>query len=338
MKCWHLVAAIAFAGCGLNTTALPSTGQGAEDAGTSSAGASWDMSLAGSPATWPARRRPSQILTDGGSGDTNDAAKPPRGSTANDRDAQTDEAPSAPARPGDSAKPPAGQPASGGAAKPGSQVQPQGSASDNGNGNGGNDNGGNDNGSNGNGNGSNGNNGSNGSGIDTGQNGASSNGSAGPTAPGSAGSGEPDKDQGEGDADSDRSSDEDEEDRGGSGQSSGSNGQPGRQPQSNDAVSAVVDLVLAILDLSLGPVRPAEIETLVSSILVLSLAPADLAAESLVAVLDALADTQICFDHPERCNPLCTNLESDCSACGRDQDCIERIEEMCRVTLPKTCR
>jgi hypothetical protein len=95
--------------------------------------------------------------------------------------------------------------------------------------------------------------------------------------------------------------------------------------------------VIAILDLSLGPIRPAELEALVSSILVLSLAPADLAAESLVAVLDALEQTQICVDHPERCNPLCTNLESDCSACGNDHECIERIEEMCEVRLPKSC-
>jgi hypothetical protein len=117
----------------------------------------------------------------------------------------------------------------------------------------------------------------------------------------------------------------------------GNDGNGNDDGNDNDTVSGIVQLVIALLEISLGPVRPAELEALVSSILVLSLAPADLAAESLVAVLDALEETQICLDHPERCNPLCTNLESDCSACGRDLDCIDRIEEMCKVRLPKTC-
>jgi hypothetical protein len=325
MKCWHLVAALAIAGCGLNTSSLPSTGRSGEDAGVSASEAS--SSIAGSPASWPARRRPSRLEKDGGSSDTKDASKPPAGGpTTNDKDAQTDPAQGEPANPS-GAPSPSAQPTSGGPSKPGSQAQPPGSSS---------------------GNGSNGSNGSNGNG----QNGSSPNGGAqDPGAPdaGSSGAHDPnddgssDEDEHEHSDDGDQSGNGDHgnssgngDDGDNSGPGSGSNGHGGPS-QSDDAVSIIVDLVIAILDLSLGPVRPSEIETLVSSILVLSLAPAELAAESLVAVLDALDDTQICLDHPERCNPLCTNLESDCSACGRDEDCIERIEEMCKVKLPKTC-
>lgn len=311
MKCWHLVAALAFAGCGLNTSSLPSTGR-SEDAGISA----WDASssIAGSPASWPARRRPSQLEKDGGSNDTKDASKPGAGGpTTRDKDAQTDPAQGGPANP--SGQPsPSGQPTSGSPSKPGSQAQPPGSSSGNGS----------DDDDDGKGNGQ------NGSAQDAG---APDAGSAGTQNPDPDTNGSSDEDD---HGDGDHGDDGDDEDNGGQ-PGSGSNGHGSQQPHSDDAVSIIVDLVIAILDLSLGPVRPAEIEALVSSILVLSLAPADLAAESLVAVLDALDDTQICLDHPERCNPLCTNLESDCSACGRDEECIERIEEMCKVKLPKTC-
>jgi hypothetical protein len=311
MKCWHLVAALAFAGCGLNTSSLPSTGRSGEDAGVSATDAS--SPVAGSPASWPARRRPSRLEKDGGSSDTKDASKPGAGGpTTGDKDAQTDPAQGGPANPSGNPNP-SGQPTSGSPSKPGSQAQPPGSSS--------------------------------GDGSDDDDNGNGQNGSApdaGAPDAGSSGSQDPDDD---GSSDEDEHADEndhgdgdDGDDGDNSGQpGSGSNGHGSQQPHSDDAVSIIVDLVIAILDLSLGPVRPAEIEALVSSILVLSLAPAELAAESLVAVLDALDDTQICLDHPERCNPLCTNLESDCSACGRDEDCIERIEEMCKVKLPKSC-
>jgi hypothetical protein len=331
MKCWHLVAALAIAGCGLNTSSLPSTGRSGQDAGVSATEAS--SSIAGSPASWPARRRPSRLAQDGGSSDTNDASKPvPGGPTTNDKDAQTDPAQGGPANPSGSPSP-SGQPASGGPSKPGSQAQPPGGSTGNGN-----------NGSNGNGNGQNGSSPNRGA-EDAGVPDASSSGAHDPDDDGSS-------DEDEHSDDGDQSGHGDHGDHGDNGEhgnssgngDNGDNSGPGSgsndhggPSQSDDAVSIIVDLVIAILDLSLGPVRPSEIETLVSSILVLSLAPAELAAESLVAVLDALDDTQICLDHPERCNPLCTNLESDCSACGRDEDCIERIEEMCKVKLPKTC-
>jgi hypothetical protein len=317
MKCWHLVAALALAGCGLNTTALPSKDRQSEDAGVGTPG----MSIAGSPATWPTRRRPAQLEQDGGTGDTNDASKPSgSGPATNDTDAQvapgnqSDAGTSAnPSGPG--AQPPGnGGPASGPSSnpsKPGSQAKPPASGPSNGNA-------GSSGGSPSNGSGSSG---SGSSGTGNGQNGSSSSKDAG--APDS-----PDDD--------DSASDEDEHSNGSSGGQRPGSGPS--QPQNAAAVSVIVDLVIAILDLSLGPVRPAEIEALVSAILVLSLAPAELAAESLIAVLDALDDAQICEDHPERCNPLCTNLESDCSACGRDEDCIERIEETCKVKLPRTCR
>jgi hypothetical protein len=118
---------------------------------------------------------------------------------------------------------------------------------------------------------------------------------------------------------------------------SGSTVPPGGKDPTLGLVSAIVDLVFAILDLSFGPVRPAEIEQLVAAILVLAVAPADLVVESLIAVLDELDKTRICTDHPERCNPLCSNLESDCSVCGRDKACIQRVEDMCHVHLPANC-
>jgi|GEM_PF-4707484 len=325
MKCWHLVAALALAGCGLNTSSLPSTGRSGEDAGVRAADAS--SSIAGSPASWPARRRPSRLEQDGGSSDTKDASKPGAGGpTTRDKDAQTDPAQGGPANPNGGPNP-SGQPTSGTSgnpSKPGSQAQPPGTGNSAGNG-------------------------SDDDGSGNGQNGSSSNGGAqdaGASDASSSGAHDPDPDDnGSSDEDEDEHSDEDDRDDGDHGDEGDNGGQPGsgsnghgsQQPHSDDAISIIVDLVIAILDLSLGPVRPSELEALVSSILVLSLAPADLAAESLVAVLDALDDTQICLDHPERCNPLCTNLESDCSACGRDEDCIERIEEMCKVKLPKTC-
>ncbi|HTU63241.1 MAG TPA: hypothetical protein VMF89_32495, partial [Polyangiales bacterium] len=129
MKCWHLVAAVALAGCGLNTTALPSTGRSSEDAGVTPTSA--DPSIAGSPASWPARRRPSQLEKDGGSSDTKDASKPSTAPTADDKDAQTDAAQGGSANPSSSPSP-SGQPTSGsGSSKPGSQAQP-GSSSGNG--------------------------------------------------------------------------------------------------------------------------------------------------------------------------------------------------------------
>jgi hypothetical protein len=101
-------------------------------------------------------------------------------------------------------------------------------------------------------------------------------------------------------------------------------------------VGSIADLVLTIVDLSLTGSPPA-IQQLVSAILVLSLSPVDLAADSLTEVLDALASTQICRDDPEHCDPLCEDLEKECKVCDGDEDCIARIEDTCNVHLPDWC-
>lgn len=304
MKCC-LLAALMLAACGLDTGALPATDAGVEAAANGGG-------LAGSPATWPARRRLTPIAKNKDAGAADPANKPGGkqpstsgtggangASGAGAQSKPTGQAGSAAtgamnpngAMPGAQAPSNSGK---GGQAKPNGQAgsgtsQPPG-----------------------------GNKGSQASSdAGTSSNGSSqgnpgSNGNSG--APGSGGQGP----------------------ASGPGSTGNGNGPQSSSPV-DDTVSAIVDLVLAILDLSLGPVRPVEIEQLVSAILVLSLAPAELAADSLVAVLDALDGTHICRDDPDRCNPLCQNLESDCSVCGKDEDCIDRVEEMCHVKLPRRC-
>jgi hypothetical protein len=298
MKCCHLVAALLLAACGLDSAAVPP--RSSPDAGVTEPRGP----VAGEPANFPTRRLPPAIRKDAGSDDT-DPAKPQAGGSGAPKPNDPSSNPTQGAKDGGSSS----SPGSGGPTNPSTQSPGKGNPSAQGDGGQSSPGGAN-------------------SGGDAGASGTS--GGAPRDAGSDNGSGQPDDDGDDGDDDDD---DGDPNGNGNGSQNPPSNGGSGGY----DTIDAIVDLVLAILDLSLGPIRGAEIEQLVSAILVLSLAPADLAVDSLIAVLDALDQTRICVDHPERCNPLCTNLESDCSACGRDEECIERIEEMCKVRLPRSC-
>jgi hypothetical protein len=316
MKCCHLVVALVLVGCGLDTAALPGTSR-SSDAGVDSSTTGGRDTIAGAPASWPSRRRATPIKKDGGSADTkmpagghggNGAQANPSGQQPSGKPNQGGASanPSGSSNPGGQANPSGQTPSNsgkGGQAKPG--AQPGGSTSQPSSGNAGASSQGSQ------------------SHVDAG---ASSSADAG-TSHSNAGSGNGNNPNQSGGASN-----------GGPGSSGGNPPSSTPTKQVGGAIDAIVNLVLAILDLSLGPIRPVEIEQLVSAILVLSLSPAELVADSLIAVLDALDNTRICRDQPERCNPLCSNLESDCSVCGHDDDCIERVEEMCHVQLPRRCR
>lgn len=382
MKYWYLIAALAFVGCGLDTS--PRAGSRADATAQRDAGTSAD------PIDWPARRRaapfdPARSDAGGAGASPSTAGRPasrggagvsgsePSRSMDADSDSAMDKAAARGSKPADASSDPgtANGAASGGSKASNAAADPAGSSDANTHG----DDGAHD--------------ATDAMNAQRGEPaaGAHDNDASGPDEAGAEDSGDQ-GDQGDHDgngsnrasgaddddsANSDRNAGQDGARSDDSDSSGGRNGSRGRsgsgahgpgqngsgahgsgQNGSNGGISAagaadeiagdtsalvrsIVDLVLAILELSFGPVRPAEIDNLVSAILVLALAPPELVADSLTAVLNALDETRICREHPERCNSLCTNLESDCSVCGRDEACIMEVEDMCHVQLPNNC-